>query len=85
VTYSEAEVVDRMAGGESRVWFPQHLHQSAHLRRSLRSLQAVAQENAQERQQRRSSRGNAGQMIHFTSTSCSTIEYAIGYTVAYCS
>ena len=55
-------VVDWMAQHQSHLWFPQHLHQSAHLRRSLRSFQVDIQEDAEEKQQR-GTRGNAGLMI----------------------
>ena len=60
--YAEHIVVARMARNNSRFWFPQHLHQSTHLRSTLRGFQVVAEEDAEDRQHRYN-RGSAGQMI----------------------
>jgi len=46
--YAELTVVGSVAGDNSRLRFPQHLHQSTHIRSSLRGFQVVVEEDAEE-------------------------------------
>jgi len=45
---AELVVVESVAGDNSRLWFPQHLHKSTHLRSPLRGFQAIVEEDAKE-------------------------------------